>query len=198
MISHALKEREQPNAQNGRHLIDDPSADPNTSYRIRPPVMKATLSELDIHKIIHNHRLRHDINFDHNLQFRSHLDGEKGRRKRVKVEQFWVILRDQLQEFVATPGPFQKHFGQDWCLSVLLKEAKDIFRTLLPPRDRVYLDEGFNVELITQQFYNGCADLEKLTSWLSTVLKTHCAPMRDELVDNMYDKLTSGNRMSDT
>ncbi|KAI0837713.1 T-complex protein 11-domain-containing protein [Hypoxylon sp. FL0890] len=45
-----------------------------------------------------------------------------------------------------------------------------------------------------QRFSKGIVDLEKLASWLSGVLKSHCAPMRDEWVDQMYSQLTNGNR----
>ncbi|KAK8129971.1 hypothetical protein PG999_002351 [Apiospora kogelbergensis] len=172
---------------------------PTASQRIEPPVTKTTLSELDVNKIIHNPKLRHDINFDPELHFRPNLDGEKGRRKQVKADQFWTSLRDQLQQFITDPVSFQQRFGQGqgWCLPVLLKAVKEIIQTLVPSRDRVYLDEGLNVDLIMQQFHRGIADLEKLASWLSGVLKSHCAPMRDEWVDEMYNQLTNGNRTND-
>ncbi|KAK8134204.1 Protein SOK1 [Apiospora sp. TS-2023a] len=176
-----------------------PAGPPSASQRIEPPVTKTTLSELDVNKIIHNPKLRHDINFDPELHFRPNLDGEKGRRKQVKADQFWTSLRDQLQQFVADPVSFQQRYGQGqgWCLPVLLKAVKEIIQTLVPSRDRVYLDEGLNVDLIMQQFHRGIADLEKLASWLSGVLKSHCAPMRDEWVDEMYNQLTNGNRTND-
>jgi hypothetical protein len=162
---------------------------------LEPPVTKVTLSELDVNKIIHNPKLRHDINFDPELHFRPNLDGEKGRRKQDKANQFWTTLRDQLQQFVANPIEFQERYrSQDWCLPLLLRSVKEIIQTLVPARDRVYLDEGLNVDLIMQQFNRGVADLEKLASWLSGVLKSHCAPMRDEWVDEMYNQLTNGNR----
>ncbi|KAI0970985.1 camp-mediated signaling protein Sok1 [Xylaria arbuscula] len=163
---------------------------------LEPPVTKATLSELDVAKIIHNPRLRHDINFDPELHFRPNLDGEKGRRKQHKADQFWDTLRDQLQQFITDRDVFIQQYrnGEDWSLPLLLKSVKDIIQTLVPARDRLCLDEGLNVELVMQQFSRGMADLEKLASWLSGVLKSHCAPMRDEWVDQMYSQLTNGNR----
>ncbi|KAI8625866.1 camp-mediated signaling protein Sok1 [Xylariaceae sp. FL1651] len=163
---------------------------------LEPPVTKATLSELDVAKIIHNPKLRHDINFDPELHFRPNLDGEKGRRKQHKADQFWDTLRDQLQQFIMDRDEFIRQYGngEDWCLPLLLKSVKEIIQTLVPTRDRLYLDEGLNVDLIMQQFSKGMADLEKLASWLSGVLKSHCAPMRDEWVDQMYSQLTNGNR----
>ncbi|KAI1171328.1 camp-mediated signaling protein Sok1 [Nemania sp. FL0916] len=167
-----------------------------TARPLEPPVTKATLSELDVAKIIHNPRLRHDINFDPDLHFRPNLDGEKGRRKQQKADQFWDTLRDQLQQFITDRDGFIRRYGngEDWSLPLLLRSVKEIIQTLVPARDRLYLDEGLNVELIMQQFSRGMADLEKLASWLSGVLKSHCAPMRDEWVDQMYSQLTNGNR----
>ncbi|KAI0843697.1 T-complex 11 [Hypoxylon sp. FL0890] len=172
---------------------------PRSSRPLEPPVTKATLSELDVNKIIHNPKLRHDINFDPDLHFRPNVDGEKGRRKQEKANQFWNTLTEQLQLFVVDRDEFMNRFGQgqEWCLPQLLKSVKEIIQTLVPQRDRMYLDEGLNVELIMQQFGKGIADLEKLASWLSGVLKSHCAPMRDEWVDEMYNQLTNGNKTND-
>ena len=58
------------------------------SAEFSPPMTKATLSELDVNKIVHNPKLRHDINFDPDLHFRPNLDGGKGRRKTQKANDF--------------------------------------------------------------------------------------------------------------
>ncbi|TFB04925.1 Protein SOK1 [Trichoderma ghanense] len=166
---------------------------------LEPPVTRSTLSELDVSKIIHNPKLRHDINFDPELHFRPNLDGEKGRRKQDKANQFWRTLKQELSEFIMDRPTFvYKHGDSDeWTLPILLRAVKDIIQTLVPQRDRQFLDEGLNVELLMQQFHKGVADLEKLALWLSRVLKSHCAPMRDEWVDTMYNQLSNGNRNMD-
>lgn len=150
-------------------------------------------------KIIHNPKLRHDINFDPELHFRPNLDGEKGRKKQERANQFWKAMKEELSLFITDrPGFYAKHGeSDDWTLPSLLKAVKDIIQTLVPQRDRQFLDEGLNVELLMQQFHKGIADLEKLALWLSLVLKSHCAPMRDEWVDTMYTQLSHGNRDSD-
>lgn len=178
-----------------RHNTSETRSHAHSSRPLEPPVTKATLSELDVQKIVHNPKLRHDINFDPELHFRPNLDGEKGKRKQDKANQFWNTLRLQLEQFVANPIQFQEQYAKrEWCLPLLLRSVKEIIQTLVPTRDRAYLDEGLNVDLLMQQFNRGVADLEKLASWLSGVLKSHCAPMRDEWVDEMYSQLTSGNR----
>lgn len=161
---------------------------------------KSTLSELDVSKIIHNPKLRHDINFDPELHFRPNLDGEKGRKKQERANQFWKTMKEELTMFITDRPAFYAKHGEnsdDWTLPALLKAVKDIIQTLVPQRDRQFLDEGLNVELLMQQFHKGIADLEKLALWLSRVLKSHCAPMRDDWVDTMYSQLSNGNRNSD-
>lgn len=177
------------NRKSSRHAAPQP-------WPVEPPVTRSTLSELDVSKIIHNPKLRHDINFDPELHFRPNLDGEKGRKKQDKANQFWKTLKEELTEFLTDRPAFVATHGEStgWTLPSLLKAVKDIIQTLVPQRDRQFLDEGLDVELLMQQFYRGIADLEKLASWLSRVLKSHCAPMRDDWVDSMYSQLSNGNR----
>ncbi|KAK6604679.1 T-complex protein 11 [Botrytis cinerea] len=142
---------------------------------LEPPVTKSTLSELDVNKIVHNPKLRHDINFDPDLHFRPNLDGEKGHREQ-----------------------FEKDLGDaEWCLPATLKAIKGILETLVPQRDRSSVEETFNVDLLMQQFRKGVADLNKLALWLSQLLKCHCAPMRDSWVDEMVVHLSEGNQNGD-
>jgi len=166
---------------------------------VDPPITKHTLSELDVTKIIHNPKLRHDINFDPELHFRPNIEGEKGRKKLERSDSFWRTLLNQLEDFVADPVKFFSRHGKtnDWCLPVLLNAIHDILHTLVPQRDRQFLDEGLNVDLLMQQFYRGILNLENLAQWLSGVLKSHCAPMRDEEVDTMYRFVSTGNQSGD-
>ena len=49
---------------------------------LHPPITRHTLRELDLHEILKNPQLRHDVVYDSNVQFRPNFDGERGRRKR--------------------------------------------------------------------------------------------------------------------
>ncbi|KAM5351938.1 hypothetical protein ACJ41O_004661 [Fusarium nematophilum] len=172
----------------------------HASYQpLEPPVTRSSLGELEVSKIINNPKLRHDINFDPELHFRPNVEGDKGRRKHDRASVFWTTLKQELIEFIVDRQSFYEKHGMedDWCLPKLLKSVKEIIQTLVPQRDRQFLDEGLNVDLLMQQFHRGIADLEKLASWLSRVLKSHCAPMRDEWVDSMYKQLSNGNRNND-
>ncbi|KAM0337782.1 hypothetical protein ACHAPQ_002831 [Fusarium lateritium] len=131
---------------------------------LEPPVTKSSLGELEVSKIINNPKLRHDINFDPELHFRPNVEGDKGRRKHDRASIFWTTLKEELVEFIVDRESFYaKHgTGDDWCLPKLLKSVKEIIQTLVPQRDRQFLDEGLNVELLMQQFHRGIADHEKL------------------------------------
>lgn len=163
-----------------------------------PPVTKNTLSELDVNKIVHNPKLRHDINFDPELHFRPNLDGQKGRRKTQKANEFWHTLCRQLELFITDRAAFEAEVGDaEWCLPSTLSAIRGILETLVPQRDRPSVEEIFNVDLLMQQFTKGVANLEKLALWLSQLLKSHCAPMRDEWVDEMVSQLSNGDRNGD-
>ncbi|KAH7407672.1 camp-mediated signaling protein Sok1 [Cadophora sp. MPI-SDFR-AT-0126] len=165
---------------------------------IEPPVTKGTLSELDVTKIVNNPKLRHDINFDPELHFRPNLDGDKGRRKTEKANYFWDTMRIQLQAFLTDQEQFERDLGDsEWCLPATLNAIRGILETLVPQRDKASVEETFNVELLMQQFRMGVADLVKLALWLSQLLKCHCAPMRDNWVDDMVTQLSKGNQTGD-
>jgi hypothetical protein len=168
------------------------------SPALEPPVTKGTLNELDVNKIVNNPKLRHDINFDPDLHFRPNLDGEKGRRKTQRANDFWDTMRAQLRNYIVQRDEFEKELGGgEWCLPATLKAIRGILETLVPQRDRASVEETFNVELLMQQFRKGVADLGKLAMWLSQLLKCHCAPMRDNWVDEMVTQLSNGDRNAD-
>ena len=165
---------------------------------LEPPVTKATLGELDVSKIVHSPKLRHDINFDPALHFRPNLDGEKGRRKRQKASDFWSVMRKQLRAYLENREQFEKQIGgEDWTLPITLNAIREILETLVPQRDRASVEDTFNVDLLMQQFRKGVADLVKLATWLSQLIKCHCAPMRDLWVDEMVVQLSRGSREGD-
>lgn len=165
---------------------------------IEPPVTKGTLSELDVTKIVNNPKLRHDINFDPELHFRPNLDGEKGKRKTEKANNFWETMRGQLRDYLTDRERFEQELGDsEWCLPATLNAIAGILETLVPQRDKASVEDTFNVELLMQQFRMGVADLVKLSTWLSHLLKRHCAPMRDNWVDDMVTQLSTGDRTGD-
>jgi hypothetical protein len=180
------------------HLLQRTPAAFDQYAALEPPVTKKTLSELDVNKIVHNPKLRHDINFDPDLHFRPNLDGEKGKIKAEKQDAFYELMRTQLCHFLTNREDFNNQYGNaDWCLPATLKTIRGILETLVPQRDRPSVEETFNVDLLMQQFCKGVADLPKLAQWLSQLLKCHCAPMRDTWVDEMVIQISMGDQEGD-
>lgn len=122
---------------------------------------------LDVDKLFDNFKLRHDINYDPELRLQPTWYGEKGRKRQEKANQFWNTFLAQLHLFVTDRPAFLAQFPDEknWGLPQLLRSVQEILQTLVSHRDREFLDEGLNVDLLMQQFNKEIADLEKLAGW---------------------------------
>ncbi|KAI9789693.1 MAG: hypothetical protein M1816_005868 [Peltula sp. TS41687] len=163
-----------------------------------PPVTVHILQELELRRIIANFKLRHDINFDPHLHFRPNTDGTRGQRKRREADAYWDALH---KEFKLCPV-----FGQrpGWeperaipRIYKMLCEVREILRTLVPDRDMQIIDETLDITLLMQQIRRSSLDYTRMAIWLSGILKSHCAPLRDALVDEMVLQLRNANQVDD-
>lgn len=167
-----------------------------------PPINLQLLKEIDLHEILKNPQLRHDIMFDPQLQFRPNLDGERGRRKKAVIEKYWLEMEAECRQFY-TLG----HQVKLVRLPVLFTTLRDILLLLLPVKDRAPVNEIMDVDLLVQPLSHGLFDYVAMAVWLGDVFKLHCAPMRDQWVldmiskfrqayeENLVAKLVSGLRM---
>ncbi|GAA5930338.1 hypothetical protein JCM1841_005878 [Sporobolomyces salmonicolor] len=232
---------------------EEPPVPPLVPTSLVPPITKATLHELDLHEVMRNAQLRHDVVFDPNLMFRPNYDGERGERKRVAAEQYWTTVSREISlgcrcttfsgatalpciclppnsTLCATPPPTSLSSRLPSRIAPLIVELRNILLSLLPAppsppvtppilstptfgqssgypypspnsptsplaspghpsasfaasRDQIFdvLDPAF----LSQQLARGVLNLASLARFLGMTLKTHCAPMRDELVDEM-------------
>ncbi|KAG0637983.1 T-complex protein 11-domain-containing protein [Tuber brumale] len=159
-----------------------------------PPVTLNTLRELDLHEIYRNPKLRHDVVFDSQLHFRPNLDGTRGRRKKELADIYWqIVLREcevvlgsskwrNAEMFSTTPRK----------LPILFETMRDILLTLVPKTDRSDVESILDPPLLMQQLKHNVLDFKGLSLWLATVLKAHCAPMRDQWVEQMVAKVAHG------
>jgi hypothetical protein len=169
-----------------------------------PPITQQSLSELDIQHIITNPRLRHDVNFDRDLSFRPNLDGAKGQQKQQATSQYWKALEAELELyarlFQGTPAP-KVQDGSRWAgliqnaqrrIPIMFRTIQEVLKSLVPDRDHARVDEHLDVPMLMQEIQRGVCDLVRLAEWMSQLLKEHCAPMRDGLVDGMVSTIRSG------
>lgn len=151
-----------------------------------PPINLQSLKEIDLHEILKNPQLRHDILFDPQLQFRPNLDGERGRRKKSIIDRYWnEIQKECSQFFVLNPSNSIIEVSR---LPILFSTLRDILLSLLPQKDRASVNEVMDIDLLVQQLSHGSFDFVSLSKWLGEVFKSHCAPMRDNWVSEMISK----------
>ncbi|KAF2840809.1 T-complex 11, partial [Patellaria atrata CBS 101060] len=158
-----------------------------------PPITRNSLSELDIGAIINNPKLRHDLNFDRELHFRPNLDGEKGKEKKRTEENWLSALVAEIELFrilgaagyESTPLWNQIREASQPRLPKMFDNVKEILKNLSPEKDHARIDEQFDVPLLMQQIERGICDLVGFAEWLAHLLKAHCAPMRDDSVEEM-------------
>ena len=166
-----------------------------------PPVTKSTLSELDLPCIMSNINLRMDANFDRDLHFKPDLDGEKGRRKRKEAADYWEAMAVEIAIYAfgavhentthhSPSGPPQTFEPR---LPAMFETLQDVLKTLVPERDHPGVVQNLEVTLLMQQIQKGVLDMVGVARWLAALLKTHCAPMRDEWADRMVEQIRSGS-----
>lgn len=177
---------------------------------VLPPITPDSLAELDMPRIINNPKLRHDVNFDRELHFRPNLDGARGQQKIQSANDYWKALEAELYMLDLVQRTRLQNSGAAdinyWAslmresrrrLPNIFEAVRDILVTLVPDQDQAKITERLDVDLLMQQIDNGVCDLVDLANWLGKVLKNHCAPMRDGLVDKMRKSITKGAQQAD-
>lgn len=290
---------EQVNYVNASHAPVASPAVPNQSPTVFtpsvfPPINSQTLKELDLHEILKNPQLRHDLVFDADLQFRPNFDGERGKRKRDVCNKYWRAVQREIQsrcactsfygglelpcvcasnrrrgsglgmQPIADPRFFARIPNliaelRCICLSILPTSTGRSFtndpiasapamsnstsfanrqrdallshrkglrnepQTAQPQKpsnkyaaatpstpssafvnsslfaspitnasdEQAIIVQCLDPGLIMQQLYYGGLDITGLISTVGSILKQHCAPMRDSLIDNMIETVTN-------
>lgn len=169
-----------------------------------PPVTKASLSELDLTRIINNINLRVEVNYDHGLHFMP-IQGQTGEHKRQDAKKYWIALAMELRIYqhdlieghscretgLHTPLQFRRR------LPLMLESLRELLKSLVPDRDHSEIEERFDIQLLMQQVEKGVLDIVRLSRWIADLVKDHCAPMRDESADDMVDTMENGCIKSD-
>ena len=171
---------------------------------VEPPITKATLSELDLRRIINDSKLRHDLNFEDEIAFRPNYHGLKGEQKKAMASAYWTALAMELAIYV---GQRQQHASSatnlssactDLCpsgctqtttrrLPKMFHVLREILKSLVPEAEWFSIEQALDVDFIMQQLDKGVCDLNGLIGWLGTLLMGSCSPCRDPTVLRMVD-----------
>jgi hypothetical protein len=154
-----------------------------------PTITRNTLRELSLEAIVSDVQLRHNMIFDPNLEFRPNDDGERGDMKRMKVKSFWNNLETEVTGKCGTPS-FRR-------IPVLLNEVKEIMLELVANEEyKKSVEIHMDIPLLAQQMEHGVFDAVALINFISEILKAHCAPARDCMVDEMVRICQEGNMIA--
>ena len=170
----------------------------------RPPVTTATLIELDLNWILHNMNLRSDINFENDLHFMP-VKGKRAEQKRKEAQEYWLALAAELQIHLHACNEYPSKGSEGAYarerftprLAQMFTDLRELLETLIPDRDHVSIAENLDVPFVMQQIENGVLDISRVARWLASLLKSHCAPMRDEWADQMTQQIEEGAGKSD-
>ncbi|PGH03792.1 hypothetical protein AJ79_07268 [Helicocarpus griseus UAMH5409] len=164
-----------------------------------PPVTKQSLGELDLNAIMDNIQLRMDVNFDRDLHFRP-VGGEA---KTKAANEYWqaIAIEISIYAFCAhnnieftfdIPYSPLQHQVFKARLPKMLETLKAVLLTLVPERDCQCVEENLDDSFLLKQLEKGVLNLVGLAEWLANLLKTHCAPMRDQMADEMVEHIRRG------
>ncbi|KAH9812875.1 T-complex protein 11-domain-containing protein [Melampsora americana] len=214
-----------------------------------PPITRLSMAELEFVEVLKNAQLRHDIVFDDVLRFRPNLDGDRGQRKRLIADRYWIAIAREL-EANCRCAAFVQRFPDRHSISVspdprqvlgcvcsrgqfneassdsnlkpgiipldripsrippLVEELRNILLSLVVPRSQALcpnknLDSSHTssahdlicstldpIEISYKLEKGRRIDMPALARFLGLVLKGHCAPMRDNIVDGMVSLIS--------
>jgi hypothetical protein len=132
-----------------------------------PPITRFTLRELDMDEVLSNAQLRHDILFDQDLQFKTSTEDDD-----VDEEEQGMLYR----------------------VPLLVSEIRAILIELLPNGDEIKeeIASHLDAHLINQQLEHGIMNPYPIFEYISGLMKTNCAPIRDVFVDEMLAECEKG------
>lgn len=177
-----------------------------------PPITRASLSELDLARIINDPQLRHDINFEREISFKPNVYGEHLQEKLEQARMYWEALiiefacysqrQRHLKNKVSKEAERQIFEGPPADLTTLRRLAvrlphtfaaiREILKTLVPGSEWAAIDERLDVDLLIQELENGVCDVRGLADWLGQLLLRSCSPLRDCQVNDMVALIQKG------
>jgi T-complex protein 11 len=131
-------------------------------------------------EILSNAQLRHDLIFDSDLKFKaSDADDPDSQSKTIT---YWSEVKSEIDS------------GLFYRLPLLLAEIRAILVELLPS-GKDLKQEIFGMidpSLISQQIQHGIMNPASLITYIASIMKVNCAPIRDVVVDRMVEECGNG------
>ncbi|KAL6714869.1 Protein SOSEKI 1 [Lecanora helva] len=180
---------------------------------IEPPITTSSLSQLDLEQLCNNLLLRHDLNFDPNIQYKPTTDGEIGNSRLAEASRYWRGMRSELmrwftdQDYLPTcnsarkssttvhrPLHLQKrHYPAKLIrLPKMFETMRQILRSLVPQEEWSMIDSRLDVDLLVQEMEYKAVDFADLSVWLRNLLRRYCSPERHDSINIMSSTILAG------
>ncbi|KAJ1914317.1 cAMP-mediated signaling protein sok1, partial [Tieghemiomyces parasiticus] len=183
-----------------------------SSPSLIPPINRFTLRELGLPQMLNNIQLRHDIVLESNLEFRPNNFGDAGRQKEREAADYWHSVDIELRNLkylmntatgrqAASTSPARPLASKTTLslstskITFLISEVREIMSEMLTPNDTQLREElmaNLDVKLIHQQLQHGVFNVVNVVNYITTVLKRHCAPVRDALIESILRSVHRG------
>ncbi|KAL8932336.1 MAG: hypothetical protein Q9216_006880 [Gyalolechia sp. 2 TL-2023] len=181
-----------------------------------PPITKESLNELELNKIVSDARLRHDLNFEHEIMFRPNTLGSRGANKKREEDRYFKALANELDRYISHgTSPPTPPSGPRTCSATskqssptspitpervprMITAIREVVKTLVPAAKWEMVDDQFDVDLRMQELENGICDMARLIEWLGELLLCSCSPMRDSMVMAMVTRTREAITAQDT
>ncbi|KAL9039723.1 MAG: hypothetical protein Q9180_002359 [Flavoplaca navasiana] len=173
---------------------------------LEPPITKESLSELDLNRLVNDNRLRHDINFEHEIVFRPNTHARQDPKKKREDDAYFEALaiefdhyiRRQKQPLLLSSQQGQKHFTAAPSTTsspkfprrvpAVITAIREVIQTLVPTAKWQIVDDYFDLDLRMQELEHGICNIAGLFEWTGQLLLCSCSPMRDDMVTAMVAK----------
>lgn len=176
--------------------------------KIQPLINLSVLKEIELKENMKNVQLRHDIVFDPFLQFTPNLDGERGIKKKKLDNKYWNYMLVELIIIFKAKEIFNP---ENSLLYTMFETLRDIMASLLKEseitnsstanseNELATLFKVINPDQITKDLHEkGTFDIIQLAEYLKFILQRLCAPMRDSLINKVYENLLDCGKLMDS
>ena len=180
---------------------------------IEPPITNLTLGQLDCDQLYSNLLLRHDLNFDPNIQYRPVTDGDLGSLRMLEASEYWNAMSSELARWLMRKDNARartskrcryamggRSSGQNkqapqvqlTRLPRMFDTVRQILKGLLPEEEWPTIDRRFDISLLVQQLENNAANFVELSEWLGFLLQRFCSPARHHMITSMTSTIRDG------
>lgn len=186
------------------------------SASLEPPITCESLRELEWDQLSNNLLLRHDLNFNPQIQYRPNTNGCRPKQRMLEIRDYWDALKAEISmgwgnrsrrssrptnicytssapcfEAEDTARPIPRR------LPVMFETIRETMKTLAPECRWYAIDERLDAALLVQQLDNGVCDLVSLSDWFGEILRPLCSSERYPLFSIMTSMIKRGMQTAD-